>query len=244
MTSSELDKREVELDKSILKLIQAACKADKAARVLELTRRLHFTHSMTAASQLAGFYKLLGLQEKIDTIKRWREEGPSPVEEARERRQRLEQEDAYMERPKLLQNFDPPPKIERPGLTRSAGTIERSKFAGSDVTAGLLGARYAPTTAYSGSADAKRKRDEEDDFASNGFDTDAKRQAVVETYANIPSPKREQVPKSIRETDQIRSRGQSVCSQICWAGQQEESIRTETRSFQSDSKEREFFQQG
>ncbi|KAF8444756.1 hypothetical protein L210DRAFT_3642979 [Boletus edulis BED1] len=116
LTSSELDKREVELDKLIIKLIQAACKADKAPRVLELTKRLHFTHSIAAASQLAGFYKLIGLQEKIDAIKRWREDRPSAAEEARERRRRLEQEDVYMQRPKLLQNFDPPPKVERQGL--------------------------------------------------------------------------------------------------------------------------------
>lgn len=191
LTSSELDKREIDLDKMIIKLIQAACKADKAPRVLELTRRLHFTHSIAAASQLAGFYKLIGLQEKIDAIKRWREAGPGPAEEARERRRRLEQEDVYMERPKLLQNFDPPPKIERPGLTRSAGVIERSEFTSSNAPGLPFNVRYAQTTTRSASPDGKRKRDELDDFPSNGSDADSKRRAVGETDAIMSSPKRE-----------------------------------------------------
>ncbi|KAG9316728.1 hypothetical protein JVU11DRAFT_2788 [Chiua virens] len=190
-TSSELDKREIELDKSILKLIQAACKSDKAPRVLELTRRLHFTHSIAAASQLAGFYKLIGLQEKIDAIKRWREAERSPAEEARERRRRLEQEDGYMERPKLLQNFNAPPKIERPGLARSAGTVERSEFTSANVPIRLSDARYAQTLVDSTSPDGKRKRDDTDDFASNSFDADAKRRVIDEIDASIPSPKRD-----------------------------------------------------
>lgn len=184
LTSPELDKREVELDKMIIKLIQAACKADKAPRVLELTRRLHFTHSIAAASQLAGFYKLIGLQEKIDAIKRWREDEPSPAEEARERRRRVEQEDVSMERPKLLQNFAPPPKIERPGLTRSAGVVEPSEFSSSNAPIRLFNARQPEIATRSASPDGKRKRDEVDDFASNGSDAEAKRRAVG-------SPKRE-----------------------------------------------------
>lgn len=179
----------------IIKLIQGACKADKAPRVLELTRRLHFTHSIAAASQLAGFYKLIGLQEKIDAIKRWREDGPSPAEVARERKRRLEQEDAYMERPKLFQNFDPPPKIARPGLTRSAGVVERSEFTSSNTPDRLFNVRHAPIPTRSASPDGKRKRDEVDDFELNGSDADAKRRAVVETDTSIPSPKREQVPQ-------------------------------------------------
>lgn len=186
LTSSELDKREVELDKLIIKLVQAACKADKAPRVLELTRRLHFTHSIAAASQLAGFYKLIGLQEKIDAIKRWREDGPSPADEARERRRQLKQEDAYMERPKLLQNFDPPPKIERPGLTRSAGVVEHSEFTTSNAPVRLFNAQHSQVPTRSPSPDGKRKRDEVDDFALNGSDADAKRRA-------LDSPKREHV---------------------------------------------------
>lgn len=191
LTSSELDKREVELDKLIIKLIQAACKADKAPRVLELTRRLHFTHSIAAASQLAGFYKLIGLQEKIDAIKRWRENEPNPVEEAREWRRQLKQEDAYMERPKLLQNFNPPPKIERPGLARSAGHVEHSEFTSSNAPVGLFNARDSQPVTRSASPDVKRKRDETDDFASNGSDADAKRRVVG-------SPKREPTFRKLR----------------------------------------------
>lgn len=190
LTSTELDKREIELDKSIIKLIQAACKADKAPRVLELTKRLHFVHSIAAASQLAGFYKLLGLQEKIEAIKRWREDGPNPMEEARERRRLLEQEDMSLERPKLLQNFDPPPKVVRPGLLRSAGVVEHSDFSSSSAPR-LFDKRCPETATRSVSPDGKRKRDEVDDFAPNSFDADSKRRAIGEADASIPSPKRE-----------------------------------------------------
>ncbi|KAF8843017.1 WD40 repeat-like protein [Paxillus ammoniavirescens] len=195
LTSSELDKREIELDKSIIKLIQAACKLDKAPRVLELTKRLHFTHSIAAASQLAGFYKLIGLQEKIEAIKRWREDGPTPVEEARERRRELEQEDAYMAHPKPFQDFKPPPRIERPGLARSTGVIERTEFTASNAAVRGFRARVAQTPARSASPEGKRKRDEEDDPASNGSETDAKRRAVEESHTIIPSPKREEPSK-------------------------------------------------
>ncbi|KAF9237545.1 hypothetical protein BU15DRAFT_75916 [Melanogaster broomeanus] len=191
LTSSELDKRETELDKSIIKLIQAACKADKAPRVLELTKHLHFAHSIAAASQVAGFYKLIGLQEKIDAIKRWRENGPSPIEEARERRRELEQEDMYLARPKPFQDFNPPPRIERPGLARSTGVVERTEFTASNAVVRAFRTRAAHSPVRSASPEGKRKRDEEDEFASNGFDADAKRRAVEESDVAMPSPKRD-----------------------------------------------------
>lgn len=244
LASSDLDKREIELDKLIIKLIQAACKADKAPRVLELTKRLHFTHSIAAASQLAGFYKLLGLQEKIEAIKRWRKDGQSPTEEARERRRRLEQEDAYMERPKLLQNFDLPPKVERPGLTRSAGVVERSEFTSLNVPARPFDIRYAPTATRSTSPDGKRKRGEVDDLASNGFDAEVKRRAVGEIIDScITSPKREQGYTQTLYHCSTVFRRQSIYPQVS-RGYKEESLCTETRAHQTNPKEREFFQQG
>ncbi|KAH7888857.1 hypothetical protein F5I97DRAFT_758195 [Phlebopus sp. FC_14] len=202
LTSSELDKREIELDKSIIKLIQAACKADKPPRVLELTKRLHFTHSIAAASQLAGFYRLLGLQEKIEAIKRWREDGPTPVEEARERRRGMEVEDSFMARPKPFQDFNPPPKIERPGLTRAAGVVEHTEFTASNAAVRAVRSRVAQTPARSTSPEGKRKRDEEDDFASNSFEGEPKRRAIDEPEAGVLSPRKENpfARKNVSET--------------------------------------------
>ncbi|KAH7914143.1 hypothetical protein BJ138DRAFT_479545 [Hygrophoropsis aurantiaca] len=188
LTSPDLDKREVELDKSLLKLIQTACKADKAPRVLELTRRLHFTHSLTAASQVAGFYRLIGLQEKIDAIKEWRTENPSPAEEAKDRRRNWGEEDAPMARPKPFQDFAAPKKVERPGLSRSTGFVEHTEFTALNAEVRAIRTKAVERSASrSTSPDGKRKRDEADDFTSNGFDGDAKRRAIGETNAATPS---------------------------------------------------------
>jgi chromosome transmission fidelity protein 4 len=191
LSSPDVDRREIELDKQLLKLIQAACKADKAPRVIELVKRLHYPNSIAAASQLAGFYRFIGLQEKIEAIKMWRSENPSPTEEAREERRGLAYDDAPLGRPKPFQNFNPPPKVERPGLTRSVGVVEQTEFTASSaaIRAGRLQATQA-STSRSTSPDGKRKRDEnDDDLASGVFDGELKRRAVGEFDAVMPLPK-------------------------------------------------------
>jgi chromosome transmission fidelity protein 4 len=175
----------------LLKLVQAACKADKAPRVIELVKRLHFPNSISAASQLAGFYRLIGLQEKIEAIKLWRNENATPAEEAREGRRGLAYEDALLARPKPFQNFNPPPKVERPGLTRSTGIVEQTEFTASNAAI-RTGRLQAPeeSTSRSASPEGKRKRNEnDDDLAPSVFDGDVKRRAVGEYDAVMPLPK-------------------------------------------------------
>ncbi|KAG2756173.1 hypothetical protein P692DRAFT_20826324 [Suillus brevipes Sb2] len=191
LTSPDIDKREVELDKQLIKLIQASCKADKAPRVIELVKRLHFTNSIAAASQLAGFYRLIGLQEKIEAIKLWRENNATPAEEAREGRRGFTYEDAPLVRPKPFQNFNPPPKVDRPGLARSTGIAEQTEFTASSVAI-RAGRSRAPqdSDSCSTSPEGKRKRDDnDDDLSSNAFDVETKRRAVGESDAVVPSPK-------------------------------------------------------
>ncbi|KAI6046131.1 hypothetical protein EDC04DRAFT_2865000 [Pisolithus marmoratus] len=176
LTNPELDKREIELDKSLIKLIQSACKADKAPRAIELTKRLHFAHSIGAASQLAGFYRLLGLQEKIDAIKR-----------ARERRTELEQEDRYMKAPKKpFQDFEPPKKIERPALARPTAVVEHTEFTASNATARTVRTRVEAQD------QGKRKRDTEDETWVRDLEREHnKRSAVGEASTPVPSPRKE-----------------------------------------------------
>ena len=174
----------------MLKLIQAACKADKAPRVIELVKRLHFPNSIAAASQLAGFYRLVGLQEKIEAIKLWRNKNATPAEEAREGRRGLACEDTPLSRPKPFQNFNPPPRIERPGLTRSTGIVEQTEFTASNVAIRTGRLHGEQVSTRSASPEGKRKRDEHDgDLASNVFESEAKRRAVGEFDAVVPSPK-------------------------------------------------------
>ncbi|KAL4078553.1 hypothetical protein V8B97DRAFT_1865745 [Scleroderma yunnanense] len=196
ITNPSLDKREIELDKSIIKLIQSACKSDKAPRVLELTKRLHFTHSIGAASQLAGFYKLIGLQEKIDAIKQWREEeGATPEERARQRRHELDDEDRYMVRPrKPFQDFETPKRIERPGLARPMAVVEHTEFTASNAAARAAKTRVVIQRAQRSTspAEGKRKRDEDDDVEAVDMEGELhKRPAIGEMNAAAPSPKRE-----------------------------------------------------
>lgn len=195
LTNSELDKREIELDKSLIRLIQSACKTDKAPRAIELTKRLHFAHSISAASQLAGFYRLLGLQEKIDAIKRWREEQEvTPLETVRERRRELEQEDRYMKAPKKpFQDFEPPRKIDRPALARPAAVVEHTEFTASNATARAVRTRVeAEEHSWTPPPEGKRKRDAEDEAGVKDLEREHhKRCAVGEASTPIPSPKKE-----------------------------------------------------
>lgn len=195
LTNSELDKREIELDKSLIRLIQSACKTDKAPRAIELTKRLHFAHSISAASQLAGFYRLLGLQEKIDAIKRWREEQEvTPLETVRERRRELEQEDRYMKAPKKpFQDFKPPRKIDRPALARPAAVVEHTEFTASNATARAVRTRVeAEEHSWTPPPEGKRKRDAEDEAGVKDLEREHhKRCAVGEASTPIPSPKKE-----------------------------------------------------
>jgi chromosome transmission fidelity protein 4 len=158
--------------------------------VIELVKRLHFPNSIVAASQLAGFYRLVGLQEKIEAIKLWRNENATPAEEAREGRRAIAYEDAPLSRPKPFQNFNPPPKVERPGLTRSAGIVEQTEFTASSAAIRASRLQALQTSTRSASPEGKRKRVEnDDDLASNVFESETKRRAVGEFDAVVPSPK-------------------------------------------------------
>ena len=146
MTSDEIAVKELELDKVIIQLIQNACKNDKLPRVLDLVKMLHHTTSYDMAAKVAGFYHLIGLQEKIEVLKADREEGGDdedeygvdPREVARRKREQWRREGSgavpplrpvgessrsagYNGGKKAFQDFGPPPAIHRPGLTRAGG---------------------------------------------------------------------------------------------------------------------------
>jgi len=152
MTSDEIATKELELDKTLIQLIQNACKNDKLPRVLDLVKMLHHTTSYDMAAKVAGFYHLIGLQEKIETLKADREEGGDdedeygvdPREVARRKREEWRREGSGAVPPprpigessrsagynggrKAFQDFGPPPPIHRPGLTRAGGGFAPSQ---------------------------------------------------------------------------------------------------------------------
>jgi len=104
------------------------------------------------AAKVAGFYHLIGLQEKIETLKNDREEGGDdedeygvdPREIARRKREQWRGEglgavppprpigessrsSGYGGAKKAFQDFGPPPAIHRPGLTRAGGGFGASQ---------------------------------------------------------------------------------------------------------------------
>jgi chromosome transmission fidelity protein 4 len=120
-----LAQRELALDKTLIQLIQHACKTDRLARALDLVRLLHHAASLDSAAKVAGFYHLAGLQEKIVLLRAERE---GRDEHRRERRARGEpvpasyvvHDEREQQRARAFQDFRPPPEIRRPGLERAA----------------------------------------------------------------------------------------------------------------------------
>ena len=111
--------------------------------MLDLVKMMHHTSSYDMAAKVAGFYHLIGLQEKIEMLKADHEEGGDeedeygvdPREVARRKREQWRREGSGTVLPprpigessrsvgyeakKALQDFGPPPVIPRPGLTRA-----------------------------------------------------------------------------------------------------------------------------
>ncbi|OSD04053.1 hypothetical protein PYCCODRAFT_1408512 [Trametes coccinea BRFM310] len=136
LTTDAIAARELALDKELIQLIQQACKTDRLARALDLTRLLHLTPSFDMAIKVAGFYHLIGLQEKMEALKTERETDDR-LENLRDRRRGLADDFAPVpamrlptagesSRPKAFQDFRPPPPLHRPGLERATPVVESS----------------------------------------------------------------------------------------------------------------------
>ncbi|RUP20387.1 hypothetical protein BC936DRAFT_139247 [Jimgerdemannia flammicorona] len=67
-------KVDIAMDKSLLQLIQFACKADKMQRALDLTATLQLTRSIDAAVKIAMFHHLPSLAERMNLVKEVSEE--------------------------------------------------------------------------------------------------------------------------------------------------------------------------
>ncbi|PCH43744.1 hypothetical protein WOLCODRAFT_122518 [Wolfiporia cocos MD-104 SS10] len=211
LTTDDISRRELALDKELIQLIQNACKNDKLARALDLTKLLHHTPSFDMAIKVAGFYHLIGLQEKMEALKADRE-ASDRLADARDRRRQRARDLApvaplrpvYAEpaRPKPFQDFRPPPAKHRPGLERATPAIKPSRSSGTssqfseDTIA--YGSSYFDESNdldYPSGSEGKRKRAEEEqeparDSHSPGLDNPSKRRAIEESAstARISAP--------------------------------------------------------
>jgi chromosome transmission fidelity protein 4 len=64
----ELSRRETEIDRTLLPLIQIACKDEKASKALELVRLLRKRASLEYAGKIAVKYGLKSVADKIGEI--------------------------------------------------------------------------------------------------------------------------------------------------------------------------------
>ncbi len=145
LTTEDITTRERAVDKELIFLIQTACKGDNAARAIELTKLLHYLPSFDAAIKIAGFYHLVGLQEKLEALKNEREEAEDRLEVMRQKRKKwlktnnVPREIVYMgsngvnghsgARYDPLGDTRPPTTIERPGMSRvKMPIVERTRF--------------------------------------------------------------------------------------------------------------------
>jgi len=69
LTTEELTRKELVIDKQLIKIIQMVCKEGHLQKALDCAALLHHTPSFDGAAKIASFYQLLGLKEKIEQLK-------------------------------------------------------------------------------------------------------------------------------------------------------------------------------
>jgi chromosome transmission fidelity protein 4 len=183
----EIMARELALDKELVQLIQTACKNDKLPRALELASMLHHPSSFDMAVKVAGFYRLVGLQEKMEALKddRVAHGRPQRRDWARDYDPVLPPRLPPADVPragesKAFQHFEPPAAVHRPGLARATPSLppipKDDVFDHAPSTAAVIG-------------EGKRKW-VEDDIVGDAAQLDSVNwRGVDDEYATGPPPK-------------------------------------------------------
>ncbi|GLB45067.1 putative minichromosome loss protein, Mcl1, middle region [Lyophyllum shimeji] len=190
LTTDAILARERAMDKEFIQLIQAACKADNIPRALELTKLLHHTTSFAHAMQIAAFYHLVGLREKMAVLRADREEQEDRLVALRNKRRRWLKPDPPVRevqaaanssssaRVDLLGDVRPPPAIERPRLARvTTPVLETTQYSAAAAMAlqpqdppSFIDEVPSPSAAAAASSsygEGKRKRADLDDLESS-----------------------------------------------------------------------------
>lgn len=213
LTTDDIAKQEAALDTELLKLIQKACsttsdRPSRQTRALELTRLLHHVAFVDKAIQVAHFYKLRGLEDRMGRIKAERED-EDRLRAARERRRawasdldavppppapRTTQNEA---RAKAFQDFNPPAPMHRPGLARATpAPAEPFRAAAPKRGAGVSSAQHSLPVSLDDDGlsissspfqEGKRKRLEGDNDVDAIPDANTKRRAL-DNVVTPPKP--------------------------------------------------------
>lgn len=198
LTTDDISRTELDMDKEIIGLIQLAVKNDKLQRALDATKLLHHSASFDVAIKISEFYHLSGLQEKMNILKSARM-ATDRLRDGRDRRkewrsasgpihpaQREDYSDLAARGRTPFQDPRPAPSIPRTRLTVAAPLTEPSPFS-------TNGRQIVPETPVRNSdndrpssAEGKRKRDEfaDEDEEESGNDSGAKRRTVETTNAS------------------------------------------------------------
>lgn len=201
LTTTDIVTREKAMDRELVMLIQAACKAGNVPRAIELTKLLHHTAILDAAIQVAEFYHLPGLKEKIGIIKDKRQDQEDRLIAVREKRRRWLKPDAPLRqvaelsstassRYDPLADFRPPPAIERPGMARvTQPKVENTVFSSHNLNAPSANSTQEhsgwdeSTFVDSPPNDSKRKRAEiEDSIPSSDISMPPPKQSEYFTH--------------------------------------------------------------
>lgn len=181
LTTDDIVTREKVMDKEFVKLVQAACKENNIPRAIELTKLLHYTTAFDFVIQIADFYHLPGLREKMTTIKADREVAEDRLILARSKRRRWLKTDPPLrqlaEASKAPLRYDPladtrpPPVVERPGMARvTVPIVESTRYSSlaPQTQTQEPSSRDEPNVLDSSlSDDGKRKRANEDSYSTD-----------------------------------------------------------------------------
>lgn len=66
---SRIAQLELDTDRTILQIIQGACKSDRLTKALDATKWLCLTQSLEAASKIAAFFSIPNLEDRIEELK-------------------------------------------------------------------------------------------------------------------------------------------------------------------------------
>ncbi|KAJ7462267.1 hypothetical protein B0H11DRAFT_2285618 [Mycena galericulata] len=175
ITNETISKQEQLLDKDYVLLIQNACQQDNVPRAIELAKLIHNTRFLDSVIKISDFYHFKGLTEKIQMLKKIREEGEDRLVVARDKRRQWTRPDPLPRvlsastdfgpsRPKPFQDFGPPPAVSRPGLAPAIPAKETTRYTahGSIDLPSTLS--ETPSTSP---PENKRKRDEVEDIPNS-----------------------------------------------------------------------------
>ncbi|KAJ7096343.1 hypothetical protein C8R44DRAFT_812788 [Mycena epipterygia] len=174
ITNEDISRREQLMDKEFVLLIQSACQKENVSRAIELAKLIHNAKFLDSVVKISQFYHLTGLTEKIQMLKKIREEGEDRLILARDKRRQWTRPDplprslavttdSISSRPKPFQDFGPPPMVSRPGLAPAIPAKETTRYTANtsiDFTS-------TPTEPSGSPPENKRKRDEVEDITTS-----------------------------------------------------------------------------